>query len=98
MAYSRAHGALRRGAYKGGGMKYTLYFSSAPAPRPLRRAHLEQLIPVEFGTLEDAVHGAALVIRGGQYPWLIEGADTRLEAPEIGRRCEAILALFKGSR
>ena len=79
-------------------MKYTLYFSSAPAPPRLKREHLEQLIPVEFSTLEDAVHGAALVIRGGQYPWRIEGPDTRLEAPEIGRRCEPILALFKGPR
>jgi hypothetical protein len=79
-------------------MKYTLYFTSAPAPRRLTRAQLDQLIPVHFSTLEDAVHGAALVIRGGQYPWLIEGPDTRLEAPEIGRRCEPILALFKGPR
>jgi hypothetical protein len=76
-------------------MKYTLHFSNAPAPRRLRRAHLEQLIPVHFSSLEDAVHGAALVIRGGQYPWLIEGPDARLEAPEIGRRCEPILALLK---
>ena len=79
-------------------MKYTLYFTNAPAPRRLTRAQLDQLIPVHFTTLEDAVHGAALVIRGGQYPWLIEGPDTRLEAPEIGRRCEPLLTLFKGPR
>lgn len=79
-------------------MKYTLYFSNAPAPRRLTRAHLEQLIPVEFSSLEDAVHGAALVIRGGQYPWLIEGPDTRLAAAEIGRRCEPILAMLRGPR
>lgn len=79
-------------------MKYTLYFTNAPAPRRLTREQLDQLIPVHFSTLEDAVHGAALVIRGGQYPWLIEGPQTRLEAPEIGRRCEPILTLFKGPR
>jgi hypothetical protein len=38
--------------------------------------------------------GAALVIRGGQYPWLIEGPGVRLEATEIGKRCEPILQLF----
>lgn len=79
-------------------MEYTLYFSSAPAPRRLAPAHLEQLIPVRFSSLDDAVHAAALVIRGGQYPWLIEGPAARLDSREIGKRCEAILALFKGSR
>jgi hypothetical protein len=79
-------------------MKFTLYFSSAPAPRALTREQLERLMPVHFSTEEDALHGAALVIRGGQYPWLIEGPQVRLEAREIGRRCEPILGLFKGSQ
>jgi hypothetical protein len=51
--------------------------------------------PVHFSTEEDAVHGAALVIRGGHYPWLIEGPGVRLDATEIGRRCEPILQLFR---
>jgi hypothetical protein len=76
-------------------MKFTLYFSTAPAPKAVAREQLERLIPVHFSTEEDAVHGAALVIRGGQYPWLIEGPDVRLDATEIGRRCEPILLLFK---
>jgi hypothetical protein len=76
-------------------MKFTLYFSSAPAPKALTRQQLERLIPVHFSTEEDALHGAALVIRGGQYPWLIEGPGVRLDAREIGRRCEPILRLLK---
>lgn len=79
-------------------MAYTLYFSTAPAPRKLTRDQVEQLIPAYFSSLEDALHGAALVIRGGQYPWRIEGPDVRLEAPEIGARCEPILALFNRPR
>ena len=79
-------------------MKYTLYFSSAPAPKAVTREQLERMIPVRFSTEEDAVHGAALVIRGGQYPWLIEGPEVRLDAREIGKRCERILNLFKGSQ
>jgi hypothetical protein len=76
-------------------MKYTLYFSSAPAPRALAREQLERLMPVHFSTQEDAMHGAALVIRGGQYPWLIEGPDLRLDAREIGKGCEPILELLR---
>jgi len=79
-------------------MKFTLYFSDAPAPRAVTREQLERLIPVHFSTEKDALHGAALVIRGGQYPWLIEGPDVRLTAREIGRRCEPILGLLKGAR
>jgi hypothetical protein len=76
-------------------MEFRLYFSTTPAPKALAREQLERLIPVHFSTEADALHGAALVIRGGQYPWLIEGPGVRLEAVEIGRRCEPILGLFK---
>lgn len=76
-------------------MKYALYFSSTPAPKEITREHLERLIPVHFSTETDAVHAAALVIRGGQYPWLIEGPGVRLDGREIGRRCESILGVFK---
>jgi hypothetical protein len=76
-------------------MKFTLYFSSAPAPKDVTREQLERLMPVHFTTKEDAVHGAALVIRGGQYPWLIEGPGVRFDATEIGKRCEPILRLFR---
>jgi hypothetical protein len=76
-------------------MKFTLYYSSAPAPKAIAREQLERLMPVHFSTVEDAVHGAALVIRGGNYPWLIEGPDVRLDATEIGRRCEPILQLLR---
>jgi hypothetical protein len=77
-------------------MKFTLYFSNAPAPKAVTQEQVERLIPVRFSTEEDAVHGAALVIRGGQYPWLIEGPGLRLDAREIGKRCEAIFNLSRG--
>jgi len=77
-------------------MKFTLYYSNAPAPKALAQEQLERLMPVRFSTEEDALHGAALVIRGGQYPWLIEGPGLRLDAREIGKRCEPILMLLKG--
>ena len=77
-------------------MKYTLYFSTSPAPKKVKREQLERLIPARFSTEEDAVHGAALVIRGGHYPWLIEGpGGVRMDATEIGRRCEPILQLLR---
>ena len=77
-------------------MKFTLYFSNAPAPKAVTQEQIERLMPVRFSTEEDAVHGAALVIRGGQYPWLIEGPGVRLDAREIGKRCEAIFNLSRG--
>jgi hypothetical protein len=55
-------------------MKYTLYFSNAPAPKAVTQE----------------------VIRGGQYPWLIEGPGIRLDAREIGKRCEPILMMLRG--
>jgi hypothetical protein len=84
-----------RGARNMRRMKYTLYFGIAPAPKALGREQLERLLPVRFSTEEDALHGAALVIRGGQYPWLIEGPDLRLDAREIGKRCEPILQILR---
>ena len=78
------------------GMKITLYFSNAPAPKAVTHEQLERLIPVHFSTVDDAVHGAALVIRGGQYPWLIEGPGVQLDAREIGKRCEPILMMLRG--
>lgn len=76
-------------------MQFALYFSTAPAPRALTPERLGRLLPVRFSTEEDALHGAALVIRGGQHPWLIEGPGVRLDAQEIAKRCEPILKLFK---
>jgi hypothetical protein len=43
---------------------------------------------VHFSTEEDALHGAALVIRGGQHPWLIEGPGVHLE-PQAWIKCSA---------
>jgi hypothetical protein len=52
---------------------------------------------VHFSTEEDALHGAALVLRGGRQPWLIEGPGVHLEPQEIAKRCEPILKLSKRS-
>ena len=79
-------------------MQFTLYFSTAPAPKAVTQEQLERLMPVHFSTVEDALHGAALVVRGGQYPWLIVGPGLRLDAREIGKRCEPILMLLRGGR
>jgi hypothetical protein len=76
-------------------MQFTLYFSTAPAPKALTPEHLKRLLPVRFSSEKDALHGAALVIRGAQHPWLIEGPGVRLDAQEIGKRCEPILKLIK---
>jgi hypothetical protein len=74
-------------------MLFMLYFSTAPVPAGLTAEQLERLIPVLFSTEEDALHGAVLVMRGGQHPWLIEGPHVRLDAQEITKRCEPILKL-----
>jgi hypothetical protein len=78
-------------------MQFTLYFSTAPAPKRVTREQLDRLTPVYFSTEEDALHGAALVIRGGQHAWLIDGPGVRLDAQEIAKRCEPILKVIKGS-
>jgi hypothetical protein len=49
-------------------MQFTLYFSTALAPKVVTREHGAPLIPVHFSAEADALHGAALVIRGGQHP------------------------------
>ena len=41
------------------------------------------LLPVIFSTEKDAIHAAALVLRGGQYVWLIEGPGVRYTAKEV---------------
>jgi hypothetical protein len=38
------------------------------------------------------------VIGGGQYPWLIDGPGMRLDAREIGKRCEPILMMIRGGQ
>jgi len=75
-------------------MEYALYFSTAPAPEKLTREQLQRMLPVRFRSEKDALHSAALVIRGGQYPWLIEGPGLRLEAGEIAERCASLLRIF----
>ena len=76
-------------------MEFSLYFSTAPAPEKLTREQLERMLPVRFRSEKDALHGAVLVIRGGQHPWLVEGPGVRLEAGEIAERCAALLKIVK---
>jgi hypothetical protein len=76
-------------------MEYILYFSPSPAPPNLAQEHLDRLIPMRFSSEKDALHGAVLVMRGGQHPWLIAGPGVVLEAQEIAARCEPILRLVR---
>ena len=79
-------------------MAYALYYATSPAPKDLDREVLQRLVAVHFSTEQDACHAAALVLRGGQYVWLIEGPDLRLTAPQIEERCRSTLELFQKAR
>jgi hypothetical protein len=76
-------------------MSYALYYATAPAPKKLDREALQRLVAVHFSTEQDAYHAAALVLRGGQYVWLIEGPNLHLTAAEIEEKCRPTLELFK---
>ena len=76
-------------------MPYALYYATSPAPDKLDREALQRLVAVHFSTAQDACHAAALVLRGGQYVWLIEGPDLRMTAPEVEEKCRATLDLIR---
>jgi hypothetical protein len=76
-------------------MPYALYYATSPAPEKLDRDALQRLVAVHFTTAQDAYHAAALVLRGGQYVWLIEGPDLRVTAREVEQKCRATLDLFR---
>jgi hypothetical protein len=76
-------------------MAYALYYATSPAPKKVDREALQRLVAVHFTTEQDAYHAAALVLRGGQYVWLIEGPDVRIGAAEIELKCKATLEMFK---
>ena len=68
-------------------MPYALYCATAPAPQKLH-----------FSSEQDALHAAALVLRGGQHVWLIEGPDVYYTADDVKERCRPILQLFDRHR
>jgi hypothetical protein len=73
-------------------MPYALYYATAPAPPDITTHEvMTRLVPVHFSTIHDALHAAALVIRGGQHAWLIEGPGLRYAPAEIEAQCKAIL-------
>ena len=76
-------------------MPYALYYATAPAPPELDREALQRLVAVHFTTERDALHAAALVLRGGQHVWLIEGPDLLLKPAEIEERCRRTLEMFR---
>jgi hypothetical protein len=76
-------------------MSYALYYATSPAPKKLDREALQRLVAVHFSTEQDAYHAAALVLRGGQHVWLIEGPNLRLTAPEIQEKCRPTLEMFR---
>ena len=76
-------------------MPYALYYATSPAPPAITRHEVvTRLVPVHFSTIDDALHAAALVIRGGQHAWLIEGPGLRYGSAEIEDRCAPILAVI----
>jgi hypothetical protein len=76
-------------------MTYALYYATSPAPKNVDREALQRLVAEHFSTEQDAYHAAALVLRGGQYVWLIEGPGLRATAPEIEERCRPTLEMFR---
>ena len=76
-------------------MAYALYYATTPAPKEIDREALQRLVPVHFTTEQDALHAAALVLRGGQFVWLIEGPDLALGPAEIEARCRPTLEMFR---
>jgi len=73
-------------------MRYALYYATTPAPLDMTPHDvMTRLVPVYFTTVDDALHAAALVIRGGQHAWLIEGPGLRYCEAEIEERCRQIL-------
>jgi len=78
-------------------MPYALYYATTPPPAEITREALERLVAVHFSTEQDALHAAALVLRGGQHVWLIEGDGARLGASEIRERCRKTLEMFERS-
>ena len=75
-------------------MPYALYYATSPAPADLTPEKLSRLVAVHFSSEKDALHAAALVLRGGQYVWLIEGPGVRYSAAEVEERCKPILKVF----
>ena len=76
-------------------MAYALYYATTAAPKEIDREALQRLGPVHFTTEQDALHAAALVLRGGQFVWLIEGPDLVLGPAEIEARCRPTLEMFR---
>ena len=76
-------------------MPYALYYATTPAPQNMDREVLQRLVAVHFTTEQDALHAAALVLRGGQHVWLIEGPGLSLSAPDIEARCRPTLEMFR---
>lgn len=78
-------------------MAYALYYATSPAPQKLDKETLQRLVAVHFTTEQDAFHAAALVLRGGQYVWLIEGPDLRAGAAEVEAKCRPMLERFNSA-
>jgi hypothetical protein len=79
-------------------MPYALYYATSPAPENAPHEAISRLVPVHFSSVTDALHAAALVMRGGQHVWLIDGPGVHYAAAEIEERCRPILDLFNRPR
>jgi hypothetical protein len=80
-------------------MSYSLYYATTPAPPDVTTHEvMTRLVPVHFSTIHDALHAAALVIRGGQHAWLIDGPGLRYNAADIEDRCKSTLDVMGRKR
>jgi hypothetical protein len=79
-------------------MTYALYYASSPAPDNYAQEARNRLVAVHFSSVTDALHAAALIMRGGQYVWLIDGPGVNFGPAEVEERCRPILDVFKRPR
>jgi hypothetical protein len=76
-------------------MPYALYYATTPPPANATQEALNRLVAVHFSSVNDALHAAALVMRGGQHVWLIDGPGVHYSPADIEQRVRPILDLFK---
>ena len=76
-------------------MPYALYYATTPAPPDITKHEvITRLVPAPFSPLPDALHAAALEIRGGQHAWLIDGPGLSYSSAQIEEHCKPILEIF----
>jgi hypothetical protein len=73
------------------------YYASSPAPENSAQEARNCLGPMRFSSVRRSA-SRGLIIRGGQYVWLIDGPGVNYGTAEVEERCRPILDLFKRPR